>query len=300
MAPRVVMAAMAAAALSAVSLAVAVGCNGTAASSFPASDDGTGSPGQNPSDPELKTSDDGGAEPTTAKGNPLCYASYLSSCYPDQTFPDDAGRGCSDDGRDAAAAQSDGGKNAGACHVRYDATGDAGAAPVCLSAGKGEDGAECIRSTDCAAGFECVGSPAQCRHYCCDGDSVCPTGGKHFCDIQVPAEQGALKVPVCMPVRQCVLLGEGCTQGETCSVVDDKGTTSCIGVGPAKAGESCETAHCSEGLTCLGQPGMRRCYTLCRKNASMACAIGERCKGSAPLFQDPNIGICSKDVNAAR
>jgi hypothetical protein len=44
-----------------------------------------------------------------------------------------------------------------------------------------------------------------------------------------------------MPVRQCALLGEGCAKGvETCAVVADDGTTSCVGIGPARVGESCD------------------------------------------------------------
>ena len=235
-------------------------------------------------------SDRGGAGTGAARGsqgNRLCYGLVGTECYPDQaeTCPRDVGDAGAPDG-EVDTSPSHG----LACHV---IPADGGAAPVCTAAGQGEDGSECIQSSDCGAGFECVGSPGQCRRYCCNGASSCAPEGRQFCDIQLRAEQGN-KVPVCMPVRSCVLLGSGCTQGQTCAIVSEDGTTSCVGVGAAQAGDSCEEEHCAENLTCLGQAGMRRCYKLCQKSANMACSSEERCKGAAPLFKDPNIGICGK------
>lgn len=251
------------------------------------------------SDAETIPARNGSADASASdyRGSSLCYATNsASTCFPDtapqaaqcttQRAPStDAGTSNTTDG--AAGVPS-----TVACHV-VSASNGAVPAPACLVAGPGHDGDQCLKPTDCAAGFECVGSPGQCRHYCCDG--TC--GKAQFCDIQTVADVGSLKVPVCAPVRSCKLLSQmGCGQGETCAVVNaDDGTTSCVATGPAQVGQSCEVAHCGEHLTCLGQTGSRRCYQLCDKTASTPCSVGgEKCKGSAPLFNDANTGVCQK------
>ena len=50
-----------------------------------------------------------------------------------------------------------------ACRVRRD---EGSVAPTCALAGTGREGAQCLRSEHCAAGFECV-APGRCQHYCC-------------------------------------------------------------------------------------------------------------------------------------
>lgn len=161
--------------------------------------------------------------------------------------------------------------------------------PTCSAAGAGENGAACQSSSDCAAGFECVGNNGVCRHYCCD--DVCKADS--FCDIQPATGASGLKVPVCVPVHACSLLsGAGCGPDETCTIVNDNdGTTSCVATGPAKVGESCDTVHCGENLVCLGELNARKCFALCSKSAS-TCTAPETCQGSAPLFHDMDIGVC--------
>ncbi len=237
----------------------------------------------------------------TLRGNPLCNANADgTSCFPDEA-PTAALCGAKpapivDAGGllDASSADGGGGQatSGAACHVR--ATDDAGAsAPSCLPAGSGHNGDECLKPADCAAGFECVGSPGQCRPYCCSG--TCHTDS--FCDIQPVADVGAVRVPVCEPVKSCKLLSSmGCADGETCAIVnDDDGTTSCVTVGTAQVGQACEITHCAADLTCLGQPGSRKCYKLCSKsNTAYGCPTDEQCKGSAPLFKDSTVGVCQK------
>ena len=280
-------------AVSSFAVAVVVGCGDFAydsASSFAPEAESGGDFGS----PTEEFVSDAGGSPGAARGsngNPLCSQIVGSECVPD-TATGCGPRGQGDAGFEAVDVDGDAPQpNHGmACHV---VPVDGGAAPLCSAAGQGEDGAECIQSADCAVGFECVGSPGQCRRYCCNGQDSCGGDGRQFCDIQARAEQGN-KVPVCMPVRSCALLGSGCPQGQTCAIVLEDGTTSCVGIGSAQAGESCEEEHCAENLTCLGQRERRRCYKLCEKTASMACSNDERCKGAAPLFQDPGVGICGK------
>lgn len=172
---------------------------------------------------------------------------------------------------------------------RVDALGDGTFGPTCRVAGPGRDGAECMTGSDCAAGFDCVGRPGRCRAYCCN--YAC--GAHAFCDVEPLAAPPLVNVPVCSPVEACRLLADGtCPSGKTCAVVDKDGTTSCVTVGPSRAGQDCERAHCGDGHTCLGQPGSRQCFKLCHVNVPDDCPSDQRCKGSIQLFSDPSIGIC--------
>jgi hypothetical protein len=171
----------------------------------------------------------------------------------------------------------------------------------CLAAGTGGDGEQCQKSTDCADSFECVGSPGQCRHYCCAGNTSCDqassvTTSATFCDVQ-PTAVGGLNVPVCEPVTSCTLLltgtGNGsCPKGETCAVVKDDGTTSCVQIGTVGIGGDCDVYHCAAELTCLGPAGSRTCFQLCQVDAPAACPSGTTCMSSAQLFTNANVGIC--------
>jgi hypothetical protein len=98
-----------------------------------------------------------------------------------------------------------------------------------------------------------------------------------------------------MPVRSCALLGSVCKANETCAVVTEDGKTGCVAVGTATEGKSCVSDHCAENLTCLGQPSARVCFRVCRVSAADTCPTGKRCRGSAPLFNDPDFGICESD-----
>jgi hypothetical protein len=179
-----------------------------------------------------------------------------------------------------------------ACHV-VETTADGGLwrTQTCTVAGTGAEGAQCQVSTDCAATYECVETPGQCRHYCCDGNSACDgTYTPSFCDVQ-PVVSGKFNVPVCVPISHCSLFGT-CPTGETCAVVKDDGTTSCVDVGDAQAGDPCDETHCASGLTCLGNSGSRTCFKLCHVDTPSDCPSGTTCSGSAQLFTDPAYGIC--------
>ena len=224
---------------------------------------------------------------STIVGSPLCNVSHFPACLPDDDWnasfctpphpPYDGGL----DAGDAAAV---------ACHVRAIAS-DGGTliGPQCRLAGKSSDGQGCLTSEDCAGGFECVGSPGVCRHYCCAGKCG-PVD--EFCDIETDVDN--LKVPVCALIKPCKVLGGSteCAEGETCSIVTDMGATSCVTAGPAKVDQACEVSNCGVNLTCLGQLGARKCFALC--DAAHPCRVsGQTCLSSPPvLFRQMGLGVC--------
>jgi hypothetical protein len=275
---------------------------------------------------DLGTEEDGGpvSSPVpTLVGNPLCSLRTTGGdagslvCDPDNVIDGgglqcnvpDAGDTRLPDGGVGAAGGDDGGAGGDgssggsgnvapvsaspettgpACHI---AAPDAGELQVCTAAGTGTDGTECRASTDCANGYECVGSPGQCRHYCCAGNAVCDvTYLPSFCNPE-PVVSGGFSVPVCIPISGCSLFGQ-CPAGQTCGVVTDDGTTSCVPIGPQGIGQECDTADCAAGLTCIGTVGSRVCYELCHVASTSECPAGTTCTGSAQLFQDPQFGIC--------
>jgi len=267
--------------------AIAVGCSqtdGDAGNKGDSSDPGSFGPPPYQL-PDGTDSSDGSA--SIRLGNVLCKAEAFK-CYPDGTKTDYCKEtsGSSDAGSDGGLQAND----VRGCHVSTDGT-------TCLAAGAGKTNALCTTATDCAANFECVTSGAQgrCRHYCCDGITSCGNG--EFCDIQATKDTKNLNVPVCMPVRECDLLALNigrCNPDEDCTIVDENdGTTGCVTVGPAGVGEDCAEKHCGRGLACLGQSGQRKCYKLCKKDDANACDENEKCVGTAPLFQNSNIGTCS-------
>jgi hypothetical protein len=184
----------------------------------------------------------------------------------------------------------------------------------CYAAGSSDDGVACSRSSDCGPGFDCVGAGVgpdggldageiplgSCRHYCCAGNSQCPTD--EFCDVQPLIQASTTPVPVCMPIvpaKGCALLAQGdgasaCPSGQTCTVVREDGATGCVEIGSVTALGSCAESHCAAGLACLGPPSARTCYTLCSTSASSSqtCVAPTTCQGGLPLFQDPSVGVC--------
>jgi hypothetical protein len=171
---------------------------------------------------------------------------------------------------------------------------------ACATVGDGNEGAACHSGSECATSLECVAGGA-CRHYCCRGDVSCSSD--KFCDIQSIAMAAATKVPVCMPLVHpgCALLDDvpndsmGCPADSTCAVVRGDGTTGCVGVGSAKAGDPCEQDHCGRDLVCLGFGAtMRQCYQLCKTDSTYGnqCPQNTTCQATLPLFQDPSVGIC--------
>ena len=254
----------------------------------------------------------GGGDGATTKspfnGSPLCHAT-IKTCFPDVPYPSaaDAGAGaaadasptpismaCGGDAADGGDAASpgaaDGAYSSVACRVRT--SGADTSAPTCSASGAGSDGAMCKTGADCSPGFDCTGAGV-CRRYCCQGECSGKMNGSNnfFCDIVSLTEETTL-IPACVPVKACSLLDpKACADSkETCAIVKDDGTTSCVAAGSAGQGASCDEAHCSAGLVCLGQPGVRQCFQLCKMQES-TCPTGLTCKANA-LSHDPSVGIC--------
>ena len=220
---------------------------------------------------------DGAADAATdaalpVQGNPLCNYATSHGCLPDLPASADSCPLPPDGGADAIANAGDSATHSGsdgadtavapaptpiyACHVLAQS---AGSPPdqTCTAPGQGTDGDACQRGTDCSAGYECVGS-GECRHYCCQNDTCNATTTPSFCDAQTMLGSATpdTKVPVCMPIRTCRLLYPGyCAVGETCAVVRDDGTTSCVAIGAKRAGDDCREDHCAEA--CAQQCGER-------------------------------------------
>ncbi|MDB5212566.1 MAG: hypothetical protein JWO86_493 [Myxococcaceae bacterium] len=282
---------------------VAIGCStstptGTASDS-PASglnDDRSGG-----SAPPLAPEDAGPAKAAVYRGNPLCNV-LAGECMPD----DDGSRltsgamPCAEDS-DAGAGDAGSGTAIASMGCRIHREAADAFAPRCLSTNAdtaGGDGAACKQGADCAAGFDCVvgeNGTTQCRHYCCAGTCKgheSQSGGATFCDVQDLVDVNQ-KVPVCMPLKHCKLLGTGeCNANESCAVVTESGDTGCVAVGEKQVGASCDVDHCAAGLTCLGTAGSRQCFKLCRVSSS-ECGTSQICATST-VFKDPNFGICQK------
>lgn len=238
-----------------------------------------------------------GAAPAAHEGNPLCNAShFMGACYPDD--PPTA-KSCGLIYGDAEAAAP----TALGCRVTSVAAtpnngsiAQSAVEPACLPAGIGTDGTRCMDGSDCLPGYECVGD-GTCRHYCCEGDSSCPSN--YFCDVQPLAQAQPVPVPVCMPIQHCTLLdgntgANDCPADETCAVVrPENGMTGCVQIGTARASESCGSQHCARGLTCVGAWGGQVCYTLCHTATAAECSTAQACEGGFPLFPDPAFGICN-------
>lgn len=229
------------------------------------------------------------------QGSPLCLASRGSGCYPDDVI-----NACDfESADDASDAGADAGINfAPACHV---VANGLLVQTTCLpSTVAGMYASTCANSTQCSPGYECVDG-GTCRHYCCAGNSAC--SDNQFCDVQPVADSPGTLVPVCLVQIPCVLvpavpaattsLGDACPPSDQCSVVRDNGDTSCVTVGTAQDGDSCEQDHCARGLVCLGPLGSRRCEPLCYTTDPTSCKdSGRSCIGTLPLFPNPTVGVC--------
>jgi hypothetical protein len=284
---------------------VAVGCSTTASSSggsdsSPGSglaDDGNPPPTANPA---FGAADAGAQKTTLYRGNPLCNV-MVGECMPDDDSTRlTAGAVKCEVGTSTTSDAGDGGTPAVddmGCRIHRESVDSF--APKCLAVDvdrAGTDGVACETGTDCAAGFDCVVGEKgvkQCRHYCCAGTCKAhesQSGGGTFCDVQDLVDVNQ-KAPVCMPLKHCQLLGTGeCNTNETCAVVTENGDTGCVAVGDKQVGASCDADHCAAGLTCLGAPGSRECFKLCKVSSS-DCTGAQVCTTST-VFKDPSFGVC--------
>lgn len=283
-----------------LALALPLGCSSEettdAAAAAPNAADGTESPPPDGKDTRNLAEDSGTAKGGDFKWNPLCHVAAGDACLPD----DDGVHvtlgavQCADAPADAGSGEPASQTTRG-CRVERDAsTGTLAAA--CESASRaGVDGVTCQTGADCAPGFDCVEGlkGSVCRRYCCSGscdEQLAQNGGATFCDVQKLVDANA-KAPVCMPLKRCQLLTPyECADYETCAVVAE-GETGCVAKGEAQVGKSCDDQHCAADLTCLGQPGSRKCFQLC-KMGSTTCPTDQTCKTST-VFKDNSYGVCA-------
>lgn len=239
----------------------------------------------------IASPDAGAGDASQYIGNKLCGATVFT-CFPDQEDPKLCGGAPKD-----AGAYDGGTKQAMACRVD-----PKGAGPLCDPLGPNTiklEGDNCTSATDCGPGFECVGSPARCRHYCCD-TSTCTAFSKqnnnkaYFCDIQPLALQSQQVVPVCQPVTPCNLQTQDCGQGQTCAIVESSGNliTSCVAVGPGQVGDPCDAQHCGPNLQCIGAP-MPTCHQLCDPKMPQ-CPQGTMCFHQWPVLDMQGVGVCKE------
>jgi hypothetical protein len=260
---------------------------------------------------------DGASDSGPPAQNPLCG----EGCMPDE--PSACAGGVADSGSDAAGPQADaaagqssapeaglpppsaGSADAGAglseagpagCFVQRGKTG-----PVaeCAPAGTGATGAPCVSSSDCAAGFACVGeaSAAQCRQFCCAGGASCQESGTYCAERPLRDDaMGAapLLVPVCIQADDCSLDEPypcppnkqcKCKEGTACTVVSSDGTTSCVPPGTGQAGDACP---CAPGHVCSLEK--KTCIKICSTNtASAECGTG---KCQSVSYLPKGFGVC--------
>lgn len=235
--------------------------------------------------------------PPSYRGNPLCHVTD-AMCMPDE----DGTKRTANTQACAQAYDADAGQTpALGCRLQRSSGTTSDLTPACDGASwSGTDGVACQTGSDCAPGFDCVEGEkgSVCRRYCCadtcDGQTS-QSGGKTFCDVQKLVDT-KVQAPVCMPLKACKLLTAGaCAATETCAVVTDAGDTGCVEIGQAQVNDPCDTEHCAVGLTCIGQPGARKCYQLCKVSSS-SCGASLVCKTST-LFKDPAYGVCQKPTS---
>ncbi len=184
----------------------------------------------------------------------------------------------------ATGGNSDGGVPAALTCKLSPISGEAVAG--CAPAGDFAAGDPCQTAIDCGAGLACVATASGgiCRPYCCGPVEACPADT--YC-APTPMAEAAVKIPVCVPAKMCKPLDDStCTDGQTCTIVRDDGTTSCVDPGDGSRGDSCP---CAAGQVC--SKITNTCLKLCHiGNDAADCGAGS-CQGGVMGYPD-GIGIC--------
>ena len=175
----------------------------------------------------------------------------------------------------------------------------------CSVAGPGGSNAPCLTSSDCQAGFGCVGDQGTglCQRYCCKDADAC--GPDTYCterplrdavtNSASSAAVSPLMIPVCVPAENCDLSTPypctagtqcACTTGMACLVVRADGTTTCAVPGKGKAGDPCP---CAWGHVCSAA-AQNQCVKLCPTSGASGCDNGGKCQSNADL--PDGWGVC--------
>ncbi|MRG96823.1 hypothetical protein [Polyangium spumosum] len=168
-----------------------------------------------------------------------------------------------------------------------------GASAQCLTPGFSQTGDPCTRASDCVQGHGCAltgSSVGSCRPYCCGAVAACPEDT--YCAPAPMADDtlnaAPLAIPVCIPATECTLLDDtSCPAGQTCTLVREDGTTSCVDPGAGYLDDPCP---CAAGYLCVA--AFKKCLALCHTGGS-DCPDGMFCQGGADSFPD-GIGVCVK------
>jgi hypothetical protein len=150
--------------------------------------------------------------------------------------------------------------------------------PECSPAGAGKTGSTCAKQADCAAGYFCVQTDAQCHKLCCGGDwTGCDSPSEH-CITNLDYPNGSTGAMLCYPVNTCdALTPTSCTPaGTACLIADATGATACLPPGTGGTGQPCP---CQGGFACVTEPNAAStCHRLCKAVAGGAppyCQAGE-------------------------
>ena len=163
---------------------------------------------------------------------------------------------------------------------------DGGTAAQCGASGTSGENAPCKEASDCAAELGCVhGLTPVCLSYCCGDPDWCPSDT--YCAPAVMEDDQSISIPVCTPADNCALFIDiPCTAGQTCQIVRDDGTTSCMAPGPGTDGQACP---CAKGFTCSWSTGT--CLTLCHTMGGTECGTKGYCEGGIEPYPD-GVGVC--------
>ncbi len=192
------------------------------------------------------------------------------------------------------------------CQVQRIAGSPKDVVSECAVVGSGGANAPCLTSSDCQAGFGCVGDQTSglCQAYCCESADNCKQGT--YCaertlrDAVINAlprgastTSSALRIPVCVPAENCDLGAPyPCTEGTQCAckadtaclVVRSDGTTTCAVPGAGKVGDACP---CAWGHVCSA--ATNQCLQLCYTRGTPSCGAG-KCQSVAEL--PDGWGVC--------
>jgi hypothetical protein len=189
------------------------------------------------------------------------------------------------------------------CQVQRASTSPLTPQAQCGLVGLGGGNAPCLTSSDCQAGYGCVGdqSAGLCQRYCCQDADACDTdtycAERPLRDALINAQGAAvtaLTIPVCVPAENCDLSAPypcpsgkecACKAGTACLVVRADGTTTCAVPGAGTAGDACPCAwdHVCSAAT-------NQCLKLCYTRDTTACDGTQKCQSAAGL--PDGWGVC--------
>jgi hypothetical protein len=158
---------------------------------------------------------------------------------------------------------------------------------ACRSAGSGTEATLCTADTDCAAGYTCSsrGGMSYCERYCTSGSNCESPRGKCLTDLAT-ATTPVVCTSGCDPLSTT---NTDCPSGWSCDIYrlgsgSGSDVVDCRPPGTASAGQSCASAICGLGLTCVVfSNGSQTCEPICSPNTNTSCPSGS-CHGFSTPF----------------